>query len=217
MGAGQLLSCLLHRELPFDARAGRIALALPCCNSNSLTISVFSGKDRRRSRWDNDLGWRIMLACGSLSVNRLAVAGAVGDDTGDPSFHRRKQGRNLCDVAGIFVCQPVSHDLTRFGVDSQMQLAPPPWIAAMLFGIPLSLTEDLQAGAVQHGVNGPTMANSTRLASGEAAAAPAQSRMVGDGDLQSEQTQDRAGEAFDLAQRQMEDELQCQHAARQSR
>ena len=28
--AGQLLARLLRRELPFDARAGRIALALPC-------------------------------------------------------------------------------------------------------------------------------------------------------------------------------------------
>jgi tetratricopeptide (TPR) repeat protein len=32
IGAGQLLPCLLRRELPFDARARRIALALPCRN-----------------------------------------------------------------------------------------------------------------------------------------------------------------------------------------
>jgi hypothetical protein len=42
----------------------------------------------------------------------------------------------------------------------------------MLLGIPLTLTEDLQASAVQNDVNGPVMADSTRLASGEAAAAP---------------------------------------------
>src|ERR1700733_4061188 len=115
-----------------------------------------------------------MLAGGSLLIDRLAVIGAVGNDAGDPSFHCRQQGRNLCDVAAILVCQDVRHDLTRFGIDSQMQLAPLPWLAAVLLGIPLALTEDLQAHAVQHGVNRSVMAGSTRLASGEAAATPAQ-------------------------------------------
>ena len=66
------------------------------------------------------------------------------------------------------------HDLTRFGVDSQMQLAPLSWLAAVLLRIPLTLTEDLQAGAVQHDVDGFVMADRTRRASGEATAAPAQ-------------------------------------------
>ena len=111
---------------------------------------------------------------GGFSVNRLAVIDAIGNNAGDPSFHCRQQSRNLRDVAAILVCQDVRHDRTRFGVDSQMQLAPPPWLAAMLLRIPLALTEDLQAGAVQHDVNRPVMADSTRLASGEAAATPAQ-------------------------------------------
>ena len=152
-----------------------------------------------------------MLAAGGFSANRLAVIGTIGDNAGDPSFHCRQQSRNLCDVAAILVCQDVRHDLTRFGIDSQMQLAPPSRLAAVLLGIPLAWTEDLQARAVQHDVNRPVMADSTWLASGEAAAAPAEGRMVGHGDLQPKQSQDRAGEAFDLAQRQMEDEPQCQH------
>jgi hypothetical protein len=65
-----------------------------------------------------------MLAGGSLLINHLAVVGTIGNDGGDPSFHRRQQGRNLCDVGAILVCQDVRHDLTRFGIDSQMQLAP---------------------------------------------------------------------------------------------
>ena len=82
------------------------------------------------------------------------------------------------------------YDLARFGIDSQMQLAPLPWLAAVLLGIPLAWTEDLQARAVQHDVNRSVMAGNTRLASGEAAATPAQGRVVGHGDLQPQQTQD---------------------------
>jgi hypothetical protein len=152
-----------------------------------------------------------VLAGGGFSVNRLAVIGTIRNNAGDPSFHCRQQSRHLRDVAAILVCQDVRRDLTRFGVESQMQLAPLPWLATVLLGIPLALTEDLQARAVQHDVNRSVMADSTRLASGEAAAAPAQGRVVGHGDLQPKQTQDRAREAFDLAQRQMEDEPQCQH------
>ncbi len=152
-----------------------------------------------------------MLAGSSLLINRLAVIGAVGNNADDPSFHCRQQGRNLCDVAGILVCQDVRHDLTRFGIDSQMRLAPPSRLAAMLLGLPLALTEDLQARAVQHDVNRSVMAGSTRLASGEAVATPAEGRMVGHGDLQPQQSQNRANEAFGLAQCQMEDEPQCQH------
>ena len=114
-----------------------------------------------------------MLTRGRLLVNRLAIIGAVRNYAGDPSFHCRQQSRTLCDVTGILVCQDVRHDLTRFGVDSQMQLAPSPWLAAMLLGIPLALSEYLRARAVQHDVNGPVMAASPRLASGEAAATPA--------------------------------------------
>ena len=128
-----------------------------------------------------------MLAAGGFSLNRLAVTGAVRNDAGDPSFHCRQQGRNLCDVAVILVCQDVHHDLTRFGIDSQTQLVPSPWLAAMPLGIPLALSENLQARAVQHGGNRPVMADSTRQASGEAAATPAEGRMVGHGDLQPNQ------------------------------
>ena len=115
-----------------------------------------------------------MLAGSSLLINRLAVIGAVGNNADDPSFHCRQQGRNLCDVAGILVCQDVRHDFTRFGIDSQMQLAPLPWLATVFLGIPLTLTEDLQTGAVQHDMDGLVMADSAGLASGETTATPAQ-------------------------------------------
>src|SRR5580692_8488488 len=131
-----------------------------------------------------------MLAGGSLLIDRLAVVGTIGNDAGDPSFHCRQQSRCLRGVAAILVCQAVRHDLTRFGVDSQMQLAPLPRLATMLLGIPLALTEYLQTGAVQHDVDRPVMADSTWLASCEAAATPAQGRVVGHGDLQPKQTQD---------------------------
>jgi hypothetical protein len=73
-----------------------------------------------------------MLSGGGFSVNRLAVIGTIRNNAGDPSFHCRQQSRHMRDVAAILVCQDVRHDLTRFRVDSQMQLAPLPWLAAML-------------------------------------------------------------------------------------
>ena len=94
---------------------------------------------------------------------------------------------------------------------SHLELAPSPRHATMLPGIPLALTENLHARAVQNDVNRSVLAGNTRLASGESAALPAEGRMAGHGDLQPQQSQNRAGETFNLAQCQMENEPQHQH------
>ena len=92
-----------------------------------------------------------------------------------------------------------------------MQLAPLPGLAAVLLGILFTLPEYLQAGAVQHDMNGPIMSCDTRLASSESTAASAERGVIRHGQIQSEQAQGRAREAFGLTQRQMEDEPQRQH------
>jgi hypothetical protein len=92
-----------------------------------------------------------------------------------------------------------------------MQLAPVPTCSAVLLGIPLALTEQLQAGAVEHEVSGAVMPGSARLTIGESATTPGQGCVVRDGQLEPEQPQQAAGERFGLTKREVEDEPRRQH------
>ena len=103
------------------------------------------------------------------------------------------------------------HDIAGPGIDGQMQFARLPGCAAALLGIPFTLPEHLQAGAVQHDMNGPIVPCDTRLSSRESTAASAERGVIRHGQIQSEQAQDRACKAFGLTQRQMKDEPQRQH------
>jgi hypothetical protein len=81
----------------------------------------------------------------------------------------------------------------------------------MLLGVPLALPKDLKAGAVQHDMNGPVAPNGARPPSGEGTAATAERGVIRHAQIQVQQAQDRACEAFGLTQRQMEGEPQRQH------
>lgn len=68
----------------------------------------------------------------------------------------------------------------------------------MLLGVPLTLTEDLQACAVQQDMNGSVIPGGTRLMSGKASPPPAQGRRVRPAQIQLEQAENRACESLDL-------------------
>ena len=80
----------------------------------------------------------------------------------------------------------------------------------MLLVIPLALAEQLQASLVDHQMQRAER-DDLRLPSGEAAAAPAQGRVVWDAQRLPEQPQHARGEALSLAQGEVEDEPQHQH------
>jgi hypothetical protein len=75
----------------------------------------------------------------------------------------------------------------------------------------LALAEQLQAGAVEHEVDGAIVPRSARLATGEPATTPGQGRMVGNSQPEPEQLQQAAGERLGLTKREVEDEPQGQH------
>lgn len=114
-----------------------------------------------------------MLADSNRFVDRPAVIGAVGDHAADRSLHRREQCWDHGDIARILAGQDMRHDLAGRCIDGQMQLALLLGHAAVLLGIPLALPEHLQAGAVEHDMNGPVVLCSTRLPSRESTAATA--------------------------------------------
>ncbi len=114
------------------------------------------------------------------------------------SLHRREQARDRRDIARILVGQDVRHDLASLCIVGQMQLAPSPWRAAMLLGIPVALPEHLQPGAAQHDMNGPVVRCGARLSSCEATAATAQRGMIRHGEIQPKQAQSRPCKAFGL-------------------
>ena len=113
---------------------------------------------------------------------------------GDLALSLPKQRRHLGRVVGVAVGQHVGCDLARGSVYGKMELAPRSARSAMLLCVPLSLSEQFQAGAVQHEVDGTCPAHDTRMPAGERPASSAQRRMVGHGQLKSEQAQDAASD-----------------------
>ncbi len=74
--------------------------------------------------------------------------------------------------------QHVRCDLARVGIAGEMKLAPLPPRSAVFLGIPLALSEQLQACAVQHEVDRASAGLDTRLPPCERPSAPAQRRVV---------------------------------------
>ena len=82
------------------------------CNFPDITIAnglniVVSVDDRRGSRRNDGMRWRLVLTCGSGVIDRRAVIGTVGDHAGDPPLHHCQQAWNLRDIAGVLVRWPV--------------------------------------------------------------------------------------------------------------
>ena len=102
-------------------------------------------------------------------------------------------------------------DLAGGSVHREMELSPGSAHPAVLLGIPLTLAEQFQAGAVQHEMDRASAGDDARMLAGKCPASPAQRRMVGCGQLKPEKAKYAAGEPFRLSQGQIEDKTQRQH------
>src|SRR4051794_39392474 len=107
--------------------------------------------------------------------------------------------------------QQVRRDLAGIGVHGHMQLHPSPACPAVLGSIPLALTEQFQAGAVQHKMDWPVAGMAAWLATSERSSSPAERRMVRHAQLKPEQLQHAPGKRLRLAQREMEHEAEREH------
>ncbi len=94
----------------------------------------------------------------------------------------------------------VGGNLASVGIHGEVELAPLPPGAAVLLRVPLSLAEQLQAGAVEHQVHGAVVAGNPRLATGEGPTRPGERSVIGNGQLEAEQAQHAAAERLGLAQ-----------------
>jgi len=92
-------------------------------------------------------------------LRRVTIIGAVRRHGRDYTLSLPKQGRHLGDIVGVTLGQHVGRDLACVGIDSEVQLAPFAARPAVLFSIPLALTEQLQTRAVQHQVDRPAILN----------------------------------------------------------
>ncbi len=147
------------------------------------------------------------LVTGNGLVHRLAVVRTIRYHGRDLVLDCLKQRWRL---TGIIVGQQAGDDLAAAGVHGKVQLAPGATRPAVLLLIPFALAEQLQAGAVNHQMQ-RAVRDDLRLPSGKAAAAPAQGRVVRDAQRLPEQPHYARGEAFSLAQGEVEDEPQHQH------
>ncbi len=123
-----------------------------------------------------------------------------------------EQKRHLCGVVGAAVGQHVGGDLTGAGGHGEMQLAPVPSGPAVLGGISLTLAEQLQTHAVQHEVDRARVRQRPRTPAGRRPSTPAERGVVRIRQIEPQQAQDAADECLGLAQGQVEDEAQRQHA-----
>ena len=119
-----------------------------------------------------------------------------------------KQGGYPSRVARSTRCQIRRDDLTRVGVDGEVQLSPgslPRWFSQMTDVNP-------ETGAVDEQMDRSIVLEHAKREFTELLEAPGQSRMVGNGDLYLEHLDQGTKEALSLSERKVED-----HADRQGR
>jgi len=126
------------------------------------------------------------LPCRSGGVSGLAVASTVRNDGGDHARRLPEQGRHLGRIVDVTLSQHVGCNLAHASIHGQVELAPSSAQSAVLLGIPFALAEQFQARAVQYQVDWASAGQHTRLAPRERPTAPAQRRVVRDGQSQPE-------------------------------
>lgn len=148
-----------------------------------------------------------MLASSCSAINGIAVIGTVSRDAREDALDPTKEVGRLCGVIAVAICEQMGSDLARGGIDRNVKLAPPTFLAAMLLCIPLTFPEEFQAAAVQHEMDRTNMLGDTVLSAREAATSPRERGVVWHLQDNPKQAHQAAGECLDLAK------VQVEHAA----
>lgn len=130
---------------------------------------------------------------GDGGIGWLAVIGAIGRELADGVADLTEQRLHLRGVAGIVVGHDMSDDLATVGIQRQVQFAPSPTgLGTMRLFQPLAGAVDLQPGAVDEDMDGPFSWEPRTLPfvrPSPIVCPTAQRRMVGNGQIQSNQPQ----------------------------
>lgn len=134
------------------------------------------------------------------------VVGAVRDEQLNGPLNLIKQIRQGRRIADIFSRQFTAFDLTCSQIQPQMKFAPGPALVpfAMFAFLPLSGTEDLQAGAVHHQMYRAGLVRSCLRQWRQPPGSPRQRGKVGNLKTQLHQPKKRPQKPLGLPQRQME-------------
>jgi hypothetical protein len=94
------------------------------------------------------------LAFLNCAIDWLPTIGSICHHTRDLALDLREQDWHLSSIMHTVVGQLTGDDLASRGLNGQMELAPGPAGATVLFRIPFTSPKQLQAGAVDHEMHG---------------------------------------------------------------
>ncbi len=163
----------------------------------------------RRGARRHDHG-RVGMTRGDVGVDAFLIVSAVPHDRGYSSRDLVEQAIDLGTVVHLLSRERGGDDLTRFGIEADVQLAPRPARAGAVFlDQPLARPTQLQPRAVHQQVQGCGLAAGTGagprwLRHRERRRPAAERRMVRHAQRQPEQVHDGADQALGLPERQAE-------------
>ena len=194
------------RLLPAHAAALRNLLKMPIPLRRSRVRRLT--EHGRRARRHDDRGVR--MAFGNDAVDVLPVIGAITRKRSDRTRDLIEQRADLRTVVDIVGGQFRGHDLASADIHADVQLAPrTSRLAAMFLDQPLAGAAQLQACAVHQQMH--RFGFRTRLPEYlHGLGSPAQRRMIGNGEIKTEQADDGPDQPLGLAQSQAEDGTQGQ-------
>ena len=142
-----------------------------------------------------------------------AVIALVRADHRHRRFDLCQQPRQFRPVMVVASRQGMGQNLTRFGVNRQMQLAPnPPFALAMLAHLPFALAEQLQPGRVDGQMQGPLLRPTLELRHRQISRPSRQGRVMRHRDREPQHGLETAQEPLRLPQRQLVDRPNAQGA-----
>jgi len=145
------------------------------------------GGDRARTRRSDDCC--IWIARRHLAADVVSVVCAVTDEGCDGTPDLVEQRVDLQAIVHVFGGQRGRHDLAGVGVNAKVQLPPrPSRLRAVLLHQPLTGAAQPQAGAVDKQMHG--RAAQCRSHDGQGFGSPAQRRVIGHGEIKTEQADD---------------------------
>ena len=159
-------------------------------------------RDRCGPRWNDDVSLRMSIR--HSVVDSLTIICAVGYHRRDPRCDLIKKTHYFRYVADIVLRQFNGDDFMRFGIDAEMQFAPTPrGTNTTLLIQPLALAIDLQTSTVDEEMEWFVTTNRP-WQNGQPAPSAAQCRVVGNCNIDVEQSRNRSQQSFSLTQRLVE-------------